>query len=344
VSTIEEKIELGLIKYFEITYPKNKIQIIDLSSITDGWETEIYSFTLLRDDKQKELILRMYSGTHSSKKARNEYENLKKLYKIGYPVPKVFFIETDIFHFDKPFIIMEMIKGTALYELMRSSPDKHNDYLNIFCKLFFDLHSLDWHIMIDDNSDYDFSDPYRYINDLLSSYQDEIEKYKRFEFMPLLNWLKARIHDVPQERISVVHRDFHPNNILINSGGDPFVIDWTAIGITDFRVDLGWTLLLMGTFGDQKIHNAIIKGYEQYSGKKLEKIEYFEILAILRRLFDIYVSFKSSATERGMREGALDMMRQSLDHIKKVYALLQEKTNLAIVEIEELLEKLSKNN
>jgi hypothetical protein len=69
-------------------------------------------------------------------------------------------------------------------------------------------------------------------------------------------------------------------------------------------------------------------------------MEYFEVIALFRRLLDISVSLSDGATKLGMRPGAEVMMRQNVDHIKRAHALLGERTGITIPEIERLISTL----
>jgi aminoglycoside phosphotransferase (APT) family kinase protein len=69
------------------------ISISDPSRISEGWETEIYSFDVaykLDGDRGHEpLILRIFPGHGAGRQATKEFEAMKRLHKAGYPVPAV---------------------------------------------------------------------------------------------------------------------------------------------------------------------------------------------------------------------------------------------------------------
>jgi aminoglycoside phosphotransferase (APT) family kinase protein len=130
--------------------------------------------------------------------------------------------------------------------------------------------------------------------------------------------------------------DYHPYNILLRCDGAAFVIDWTSAQVSDYRLDLAWTLLLMSTYGNPEARDLVLREYERIAGHEAEQIEFFEVAACLRRLVTIHISLSAGAETMGMRAGAEDAMADS-DHIAKVYALLQERTGIRIAEIEQLL-------
>jgi len=109
----------------------------------------------------------------------------------------------------------------------------------------------------------------------------------------------------------VIHRDFHPRNILLRRDGSPVVIDWGACRLGDFREDLCWTGLLAGTFINVTLKDAFYEVYKTFSHRTLESLDYFEAQAALRRLADVSISLKAGPEARGMRQEAVDQMEQN---------------------------------
>jgi aminoglycoside phosphotransferase (APT) family kinase protein len=135
--------------------------------------------------------------------------------------------------------------------------------------------------------------------------------------------------------------DYHPYNILLRSDGAAFVIDWTSAQVSDYRLDLAWTLLLMSTYGNPEVRDLVLREYERIAGHEAEQIEFFEAAACLRRLVTIHISLSAGAEKLGMRAGAEAMMAD-VDHITSVYAVLRERTGIRITKIEELLSTLAR--
>jgi hypothetical protein len=74
----------------------------------------------------------------------------------------------------------------------------------------------------------------------------------------------------------------------------------------------------------------------------VEQIEFFEVVACLRRLASIQISLAEGAEKLGMRAGAEALMADA-DHIASLYAVLREHTDISIAEIEELLSTLAQD-
>ena len=348
MNQLKEKI----LKYLKNACPNKKdLQINEFCNITNGWETEIFSFIIVfqenGNEKQEELILRMYLGNFAENKAVKEYKSMKKLFEAKYPVPEPLLVEKDSSILGKPFMMMEKIDGENMGKrfliALETSDQEIIDNMIIpkFCELFINLHDLDWTSISDEKIKHEYSNPYSFIVNHLSNFEKKLDYFNKGELRPIIKWLTDRIINVPCYKMSVIHQDFHPHNILITKNEEYYVIDWSSCRIGDFRLDLGWTLLLTYAFTSKEIRDKILSKYENLSREKVEEIEFFEVLAICRRLFDISISFSQGAEELGMRKEAVEKMKESGFHIKKVYSLLQEKTGISIKEIENLIIKIS---
>ena len=337
---IDDEIQSKLLSYIRQTRPIK--QISNLTKITSGWENEVYSFTAEYDSSQEDLILRIYPGDHAEGKSAKEFKAIKRLYDVGFPVPKVYILEHDTSVFGKPFIIMEKIDGRNGREVIDESYGEVRDRLvNQFCQIFVDLHNLDWKLLNPDPLPYDENDPYGFVNSLMQKIQGYIDRFPNIKvFMPVFDWLKERKMDVPCKRLAVVHMDFHPANLLIKDDGSTIVIDWTNFEVADFRMDLAWTMLLVSSYDDPEGRDIVLNEYERISGQKIEQIEYFEVYALLRRLYSIFISLTVGADKLGMRPEAIQSMKGNVKHLKILCDFLRKKTGITVPEMEKLIEEI----
>lgn len=58
--------------------------------------------------------------------------------------------------------------------------------------------------------------------------------------------LHAAVHAIPLDGARLVHRDLHPENVLLGPAG-PVLIDWTNAGAGDPGMDVALTWLIMAT-------------------------------------------------------------------------------------------------
>ena len=339
------EIQSGLLRLYEREFPSwERMRILGLTRISEGWENDVYSFTVeYKEAAQKnreDLILRIYPGDDALQKSAREFNAMKQLYEVGFPVPQVLLLELDDSFFGKPFVIMEKIDGRLMGTVVDEAGDeKKQALLTLFCTMFVDLHALDWRPFASDPSLHETREQSAIIRHRLSQWQEYAHALQMDGFDPLFDWLRERIFEVRFERPSVLHMDYHPWNILLRDDGAAFVIDWTSVEVFDFRLDLAWTLLLISTYGNPEVREPVLDEYERVAGRKVEQIEYFEAAACLRRLFSICASLSAGADKMGMRPGAEAMMKD-VNHIGNVYAVLRGRTGVTVTEVEELLSTL----
>lgn len=252
------------------------LSITHLDKLADGWESDNYLLTVEYGGIPKtraDWVWRIYSGTSSQVKAAHEYDSMKNLLGAGYPVPRVFLLEAEHSPVDRPFIIMEYIQGDVMWNLLGKVPaDRRAQLLDQFCRLFVQLHELDWkqfdvHLPGDD--------PFFFIDQWLNEARGVLENFPEVDGFPFFEWVEARRALFACARPTPVHQDFHPGNILVRADDSSLVIDWTNFAITDFRFDLAWTLVLAHAHGWPGLRDQILQGYQHHAGKPVEQIEAF---------------------------------------------------------------------
>lgn len=332
-----------LLAYYTSAFSAHQnVSIGPLSSLSTGWETEVYAFEVEYGPAQartaESLILRIYPGDDAQAKATHEYQSLRQLRQAGYPVPQVLALECDASIFGRPFVIMERVKGRTLWALLCGSTgdsEAQRRHLALFCQLFVRLHSLDGRLF---DATLDMADSYACVDRWLSMAHNNLARFPRADFGPLVKWLEARRDELPCSRPAPIHGDFHPDNVLLRDDGSPVVIDWTGFGVSDSRFDLAWTLLLAHAYIGPEWRDQILHEYERQSGTSVEHIDVFQVFACARRLFDLYVSLVAGAEKQGMRPGAAAIMKQQMEAHMRVYDFLRERTGIQIGEIERLFD------
>jgi aminoglycoside phosphotransferase (APT) family kinase protein len=345
--------------YYAHAFPaKQGVRVTELAEISAGWESDMYSFTVESGPagarQREELILRIYPGDDAHSKSAREYRGMSLLYGAGYPVPQVLVLEREDSPFGRPFVIMEKIQGQMMWPVWFGSPgEKQQDLLTLFCRLFVELHRLEWQPFADaqdrpfegaqdrsskqDTAGSDSGSPYTYADRELGRLRPFLARFPIPGFLPIVEWLEQRWDLVPCERPSVIHWDYHPGNILLGDDGSAVVVDWTQVDVSDSRFDLAWTLLLLSTYEGEVWHKRILHEYERLAGAKVEQLAFFEVFACLKRLGSIAASLTYGPEALGMRPGAGATMVQQMGPISRVYDRLLKRTGIAVPEVEELL-------
>ena len=345
------RVKKNLETYLLGRYPTRKeIEILEVKSLAKGWETELFSFVFRFKDegkqKKEDLILRIYPGKDVQNKIKWEFNVLIALFNVGYPVPKTHFLEMDESFFGKPFIIMDRIVGEDMGEDFTKALETNDmrkiteDILPVFIKLFVGLHDLDWRIIPTKFDENKIKKPYFFIDRSLTSIQKLIRKFNLHELQPLLYWLKERRDRVTTNKITILHRDFHPHNIITSKEGKAYVIDWPSCTVGDFRHDLGWTLMLVSAYTSTELRDMILLAYEKELGSKVDEIEFFEVYAAFRRFSDIMIMFKHGPEVYDHREETIQQIKETVFHIENIYSLIRKRTNLSIAELENFIQSI----
>jgi len=342
---MNESMQQQLQRYITQSFPDKKTpQVGELTNLSAGWESDVHAFTLThgagQDQSAEELVLRIYQGDDAPAKSIREFQGMQWLHRAGYPIPQVLVLERKHSPFGKPVVIMERIDGQMLWPLWFSaSEQRQGELLTQFCQLLVNLHTLDWRPYIDakDVTQVEQDSPYLFIDRFLELARQFLADSSNSGFAPYLTWLQERRDRVPCHQPAPIHWDFHPANVLLCEDGSAVVIDWTQIEISDARFDLAWTLLLVGTQENPQWRGRILHEYERLAGSKIEEIEYFEVIACIKRLASVAMVLSGNADKVGMRSDAADMIREQLGSMREVYRILVERTGIAVPEIEELL-------
>ena len=187
---------------------------------------------------------------------------------------------------------MERINGKLFGDAyMEVTLNEKEIMMNKFAELLYELHQVD--IPNKDNS---------YLSTSLIDYELEeiknmISRYSLNSLIDIYKWLNKNKNMISNLKPVIVHRDYHPWNVIINEGGKTFVIDWVW-GIGDFRFDLAWLVSLLERSGFEEIAQKLYSSYERKSKKKIENFEYFEVLATLRQILNILISIYSGENLR----------------------------------------------
>ncbi len=322
-------------RYFAQSQPD--AQVTQFQNITSGWENEVYAFTLVTDAGSRDLVLRVYPGAGAIHKAEREFHGMQHLFAVGFPVPEMIALEAT--RFGQPTVIMARVPGqTVMHLLADATGPERTEHITRFCDLFVQLHRVDWRPLAPQPDVY--ADENAANRQLIAHYRQMVTTTGMTGVLPVLDWVAAHKSALICKQPAIVHQDFHPDNLLWD-GQKLKVIDWTAIAVLDPRIDLAWTLLLVGSYESMALRAQVLRLYEQAAQTRMPDIEVFEALAMVRRFNDLWQSANQGGESWGLRPEVLTAMRSQAAIYQQQYARLKDLTGLRVVELEELLATLS---
>ena len=339
-----------LAHYLRRAYPQARsLSIRDFAAINSGWENEVYSFTLnegpFGSRAREELILRIYPGYNALERANKEIQALEGLHRVGYPVPRVFLHDAgETSPFGLPFLLMERIQGRPLAdELYHSSSGEKEELIELFCSLLARLHEVNWRAIVPEPERFEPAGQGSIIEQSFAESRSRVESLLLPGFWPTWDWLFRHQGDIGSTHLVLAHLDYHPGNLLLKEhvetlGESAVVIDWTCSEVTDFRFDLAYTLMIIGSFHQWELRDKVLREYERQSGKIVAEMDYFDAIASFLRLLAILSSLTLGPGAAGMRPGSEQMIRGQASAVRRMYEHLVRITGLTIPEVEIFLE------
>jgi thiamine kinase-like enzyme len=198
-----------------------------------------------------------------------------------------------------------------------------------------EIHNTDWSKLFPDiNNEAIKTDPFIFIYNTLSWPKKRLQGFNEpelDEIRQVISWLEE--NKVPTRDLSLIHGDYHPENILVNKKGEFIIIDWSNISVNDFRFDLAFAISTFNSALPTDFKPILTQLYQQISGKEVEEIEYFMVLASIHNLTRIYsmiINFEISNEN--------DITKNALLNIHKNYtqylaSMVQEITKSIILRL-----------
>ena len=320
-------------------FPNSQIETFNKNESDSGIQSTIYFFRIAHtntssgDNLVNKLVLKVYDGIISDllfdpgAYSKIEYEVLLGLQDSDLYTPRVYAhggIDNEYFH--SPFIVMDFIEGTAFYkyyEKLLANKDIKKIHL-LFDKInlyLVKINSIDYLRFreifpqaITDNEKNSYL-----IHDIglwkeLLREKDIAEEI----FEPLLKWILDYGKNIPLEKYSLVNRDFKLSNFLINQDEEPVLLDWSISYITDYRLALGYGLMLIELHNDAHItKEQFLLSYEKIHNKKLDYAEFFEAIALIKNL-GIQMIILNRTTEEEFKKDIQKDMKESFTLLQEV--------------------------
>ncbi|WP_058304464.1 phosphotransferase family protein [Gorillibacterium timonense] len=306
-----EAIKRMIKKMLDTMYPNYELQENTITPLKSGWAGSVYSFTIAvdknNDKEKKDYILKIYSGTKSGvESVEKECQALIFLGKSGYPVPEYLGHDLSMSEGNNAFLVMERINGRMFWDVYAEvDSDQKKDMVKTFSRLLYELHKKDIGIA---KMEYTETASMSLIDNELAEIKALLDHNQIEQLYPVYFWLQTNKQTVEDLSPAILHRDYHPWNVILNENQQPVVIDWVW-GIGDYRFDLAWTLGLMERGGFDSFAAEALAAYTQLLGKEIKNLDYFKVLSTLRWLLNVSVSLISGDN---LREGEGQAFRDFL--------------------------------
>ena len=258
------------------------------NQIHGGADTTIFEIGFKNHStRYVQRIFRPSTGIESSE---FEYTIQKTMFENGLNVPETFLIKHPPNAWDRTYFIMKKIEGRGINDILENNPEKFEEIAERFMLELHKIHSINPDLFPQIPRADIQKDPFAVITKTLRRAKATIEKFHEelAELRLVVDWLEENKSNNPCEELVVIHSDYHPFNIIVEEDGTFQILDWTGINISDYRRDLGFSIIAISAGVGIDQVPKFQKIYEKISGKKVENLEYFMVLASVYNLMRFY--------------------------------------------------------
>lgn len=278
------------------------------------WASSHQSFSAIwhQADGPTSILIKVYEGARGVDALRNEANALRDLSRASFPVPMLYLAVDNSSVIGAPFLVMERLDGEALGSVALKDTARIPYWLDQACGLLRRLHGVQW------TDSFDWFQP---------PLDDFAERHMRWwsrqavrvqaeDAAPGFAWLNANLYRAKRvKRRALVHRDFHPNNIIANPNRIIGVIDWGELTIADPAVDVGWSRMVLATEVDSTLGDSFADSYIRRDPDIVESLAFWEVFAACKRLTSLStLSEHQPPVKEGLREAVRSFMESRLAH------------------------------
>jgi aminoglycoside phosphotransferase (APT) family kinase protein len=201
-------------------------------------------------------VMRSWNPSRVEERCWTEFQVLKSLKRVGFPVPEAYLCERNSSYFGFPFII------TSKVEQVRENVKAIDCWAATLARLHnLSLKELGIEGLRSPRNEYAFakSFPIRYKQFLTLASKHDRKLKKHFELA--VNWLKSNEAYNYCPKYCLIHGDYHPGNAFVTKNSGLIVIDWDTVKIGDPAFDVGCAYHYINHLSKSKAYAEIAKLY-----------------------------------------------------------------------------------
>ena len=326
-------------------------QVAHLRILASGWETTVFEFSLgACSPRQRELpvdrplVLRCYQGSRAADKGTRESAIMRLLADMNYPLPRPFLFEHDSEPLGAPFLIMERLAGQPLFSLSGFPQAFKTFSLGFmgFVRTQVRLHSLDArrqfaaakvpHAFTGGNA----PSTLPLVERLFRIVEQRIEEGPLPGVRDALICLQGRAPRYSPAPATLVHMDYHPQNVMVSGFRVTGVVDWVNADYGDRYLCAATTAVILSTtamehpswMGENPAGNGLrtlfaslyLPLYHAGAPMELERFRYAQGVAALLRLSMFGMMRVRGPESVGFRPEAIKNVTPSVVRLLSRYA------------------------
>lgn len=309
--------------------------VAGLRVLASGWETTVFEFALTSRSPRcpsipvgLPLVLRFYQSADAREKGAREFQTLDRLAAVRFPVPRPYAFEPDSEMIGAPFLIMERLAGGPLFTTKSFAQAVKTFSLAFFAFVQTQarLHKLDFsksglnEIPRSSVSAADGADS-SLLDRLLRIIDERVASGPLPGLTSALARIRARQNQFRAAPLSLVHMDYHPQNVVVKGFRLTGVVDWVRTDIGDRHLDAATTAVILSSSAfehprwmrDNLIGNTLratfaslyVPLYHAMAPMDLERFRYCQAVAAVLRLSMLGMMRARGAETVGFRPEAI---------------------------------------
>lgn len=301
------------------------IRVLNVKKLSGGETNNIYSFLLTFTKKGVEqrfdlvlkaynenvsLWLKMYRHGEDVRQYIREFQALRSLTRVGFPVPAVYLCECDSFFLGYPFLIIAK-------ETVRQESDSKLDYFSATLARLHNLNPAELGI----KSLRFPKDRFAFARErqiCLKHFLNETRHYRdlKKDFDYAIRWLESNADDNNCPQYCLIHGEYHPNHTIITNDKVLKVIDWEGVQIGDPAFDVGYAYHLVkfmcneekSNSGERAAEHFVSEYTKNFQGDISRRLEFYKVVGSLGLAMEVS-SWISNPLEAYRRFGYKNFVR-----------------------------------
>jgi aminoglycoside phosphotransferase (APT) family kinase protein len=129
-------------------------------------------------------------------------------------------------------------------------------------------------------------------------------------------WLKVNMYRAREcHARTLVHRDFHPNNLLALGDRITGVVDWAGVTIADPAIDVAWSRMILET----EVSKDVADQFNEYYWRRQPEVRhtqaFWEVFSACKRLTTI-ATIRHAANQHVQRESLPPLNPQAMQAVE----------------------------
>jgi aminoglycoside phosphotransferase (APT) family kinase protein len=276
----------------------SNIRVSNIKKMSGGMTNNTCSFLLTFNEKgfsqHIDLVMKAYSEKaglwskvhHADEDVRpyvREFQALKSLRSVDFPVPSVYLCECDSFFFGYPFLIMNNEK------VMQESVFNLDCFASTLARLHnLKVKELKIQSLRVPNDEGAFAKERQIC---LKHYLNETRHYRNLkkDFNYAINWLESNAADNNCPKYCLIHGEYHPGHALLTNDNILKIIDWESVQIGDPAFDVGYAYHMIKLMYNDKKSNSgegvaerFVSEYSRnFQGDVHKRLEFYKVVGLL---------------------------------------------------------------